>query len=92
MLRKYIDLDLPKPGGWYSSLSSSCEEDEVSGAFTSPFATVLDRLGGYIVGFLVVKFLAERGTLLCHTVTLPERFLVPREDNCPTLAMNALFR
>ena len=91
MLTIYIDFHLPKPGGWYSSVSSSCEEEEVSAAFTGAFATVLDHLVGLIVGFLVVKFLAECGTLLDRTVTLLERLFVPCEDNCPTFAMNDLF-
>ena len=52
-------MHLPKPGGRYSSLSSSRADDEDSACVTIVFATDFECLGGLIVGFFVVKCLAE---------------------------------
>ena len=91
MCRKDIHVHLPNAASMYSSLSSSCEDDEDSAAVTSKFATVLECLGGLTVTGLVVNFLAEPCFLFDRTVTLPERVLVPFEDKLATFSMNDLF-
>ena len=91
MCRKDIHVHLPNAAGMYSSVSSCWEDDEYSAAVTGAFATVLECLGGLTVTGLVVNFLPEHGLLFDHTVTLPERVLVPFDDKIATFSMNDLF-